>query len=84
MQERTSHEVLRTIWEVDDAVGVDEVCGNTDVCRNMKDVSFADMVGKGTDLRTAWREQLIRDGKLNTSARTIGDLVNGSPAKQAR
>ena len=77
MSERTSREVLRSIWEVTDAAGAEEVCGNTDVCRNMKGVSFADMVGEGTDLRTAWREQLARDGKLDPAADTIGDLVNG-------
>ena len=71
--------VLRSIWQVDseDASDVGELCGNTAVCRNMKDVSFEEMVGQGTDLRTAWREQLARDGKLDTSAVTIGDIVAG-------
>ena len=69
--------VLRSIWQVDpdDASDVGELCGNTTVCRNMKDVSFEEMVGQGTDLRTAWHEQLARDGKLDTSAGTIGDIV---------
>ena len=76
--DRTTSDVLRSIWQVDESdVGdVGELCGNTAVCRNMKDVSFEDMVGQGTDLRTAWREQLARDGKLDTSAGTIGDLVS--------
>ncbi len=71
--------VLRSIWQVDsgDVSDVGELCGNTTVCRNMKDISFEEMVGQGTDLRTAWREQLARDGKLNTSAGTIGDIVAG-------
>lgn len=81
--EETSNEetsgVLRSIWQVDESAAsdVDAMCGNSGVCRNMKDVSFEDMVGQGTDLRTAWREQLARDGKLDTSAGTIGDLVAG-------
>ncbi|MYW93992.1 hypothetical protein G3I59_26140 [Amycolatopsis rubida] len=72
-------DVLRSIWQVDrdNASDVGELCGNTTVCRNMKDVSFEEMVGQGTDLRTAWREQLTRDGKLNTSDGTIGDIVAG-------
>lgn len=84
--------VLRSIWEVDqdDASDVGELCGNTTVCRNMKDVSFEEMVGQGTDLRTAWREQLARDGKLDTSSGTLGDLVmgrapvSGTPIDSAR
>ena len=73
--------VLRSIWEIeDDGTDLSEVCGNTTVCRNMKDVTFEDMVGQGTDLRTAWRRQLERDGKLNTAAGTLGDLVNGRAA----
>ena len=76
--------VLRSIWQVDegDATDAAEVCGNTTVCRNMKDVTFADMVGQGTDLRTAWRAQLQRDGKLDTSDGTLGDLVNGIAARR--
>ncbi|GAA1521011.1 hypothetical protein [Nocardioides humi] len=78
-REESAASVLRSIWQVDEsaATDVDELCGNSGICRNMKDVSFEDMVGQGTDLRTAWREQLARDGKLDTSAGTIGDLVAG-------
>jgi hypothetical protein len=32
----------------------------------------------GTDLRTAWRERLQREGKLSTSGGSIRDLVLGS------
>lgn len=75
----SARDVLRSIWQVEaaDVSPIDELAGNSTVCRNMKDVSFEDMVGQGTDLRTAWREQLARDGKLDTSGGTIGDLVGG-------
>ncbi|MEQ6901935.1 hypothetical protein [Nocardioides sp. YIM 152588] len=71
--------VLRAIWSIDESAAsdVDELCGDAGVCRNMRGVSFEAMVEQGTDLRTAWREQLARDGKLDTSAGTIGDLVSG-------
>lgn len=71
--------VLRSIWQVgdDDGSDVETLAGNSATCRNLKDVTFEDMVAQGTDLRTAWREQLARDGKLNTSAETIGDIVAG-------
>ena len=71
--------VLRSIWQVGDDEGsdVEELSANSTVCRNLKGVSFEDMVGQGVDLRTAWREQLARDGKLDTSAGTIGDIVAG-------
>lgn len=68
---------VRKFWEVteEDAIAASELCGNTTVCRNMKDVTFEDMVGQGSDLRSAWRQQLERDGKLNSSAVTLGKLV---------
>lgn len=69
-------EVVTSIWQVGEpTVDYGELCGNTTACRNMKDVTFEAMVEQGTDLRTAWQEQLARDGKLDRSAGTIGDIV---------
>jgi hypothetical protein len=81
-----SEEVLRAIWRVDPdaATEIDELAGEAGVCRNMVGVSFEAMVEQGTDLRTAWRAQLARDGKLDTSAGTIGDLVSGTVSGVAR
>ncbi len=71
-------EVVRSIWQVrEPTVDYGELSGNSAVCRNMKDVTFEAMVEQGTDLRTAWQEQLARDGKLDRSAGTIGDIVAG-------
>ena len=46
---------------------LDEDCGPTKSCRNMKDVSFDGMAEPGTDLREAWRDRLRREGKLSTA-----------------
>lgn len=71
-------ELVTSIWQAGEpTVDYGQVCGNTDVCRSMKGISFGDMVDQGTDLRTAWQEQLARDGKLNRSAGSIGDIVAG-------
>jgi len=72
-------EVLRSIWEADgQRLDIDEDCGPTKVCRNMKAVSFDGMAEPGTDLAEAWRDKLAQEGKLDPSAGTIADLVLGS------
>lgn len=68
--------VLRDVW---DGAGesreeVEAACGVTKVCRNMKDVTFDGMAEPGSDLGTAWREKLRREGKLNEGA-SLADLV---------
>ena len=75
-------EVLRTVWAADGraAAELDEACGPTKSCRNMKDVTFDGMAEPGNDLTAAWRERLRREGKLSTSGGSIRDLVLGPPA----
>jgi hypothetical protein len=72
-------DVLRAVWAADGqrAEDLDEACGPTTSCRNMKDVSFDGMAEPGSDLGAAWRERLRREGKLGTSAASIRDLVLG-------
>jgi hypothetical protein len=72
-------EVLRAVWAADgqDTAGLDEVCGTQKPCKNMKHVSFDGLAEPGSDLRTAWRERLRREGKLNPEGGTIRDLVLG-------
>jgi hypothetical protein len=72
-------EVLRAVWAADgqDRAELDEAGGTQKPCKNMKHVSFDGMAEPGTDLRSAWRERLEREGKLNTSGGTIRDLVLG-------
>jgi hypothetical protein len=72
-------EVLRAVWAADDQdrADLDEVCGTQKPCKNMKHVSFDGLAEPGSDLRSAWRERLEREGKLNSSGGTVRDLVLG-------
>lgn len=54
---------------------LDEDCTPNKVCKNMKDVSFEGFAENGGDIRSAWKETLRREGKLNESS-SIGTLVN--------
>jgi hypothetical protein len=44
----------------------------------MVGVSFDGLAEPGSDLRSAWREKLQREGKLGGSEGSIRDLVLGS------
>jgi hypothetical protein len=70
-------EVLRGIWSAQGqtSADLDEACG-TKSCKRMTDVGFDGMAEDG-DLRTAWREKLEREGKLNPEAGSVRDLVIG-------
>ncbi|MBX6748635.1 MAG: hypothetical protein IRY85_03025 [Micromonosporaceae bacterium] len=76
--------VLRTIWAADEraVAEFDEECAPAKVCRNMRDFTFDGMAEPGTDLSTAWRERLRREGKLGTGGGSIRDLVLG-PREQS-
>jgi hypothetical protein len=73
-------EVLRAVWaaEGQTSENLDEDCGPTKSCKNMKDVTFDGMAEPGSDLGAAWRERLRREGKLRPSGGTIRDLVLGN------
>jgi hypothetical protein len=73
-------EVLRAVWAADGQTSedLDEACGPTKSCKNMKDVSFDGMAEPGSDLGAAWRERLRREGKLHASGGTLRDLVLGN------
>ncbi|NBH04279.1 hypothetical protein [Amycolatopsis sp. SID8362] len=75
-------EVLRAVWSAEGAntAELDEACGTKKQCRNMKHVSFDGFAETGGDLGTAWRDKLRREGKLDTSAGSIRDLVLGADA----
>jgi len=72
-------EALRAVWAADGqrSEDLDDACGPTKNCKNMKDVTFDGMAEPGTDLSAAWRERLRREGKLSTSGGSIRDLVLG-------
>lgn len=73
-------QVLRELWAADEAT---EVAAELDqaapakVCNRMKDVTFDGMAEPGSDLGTAWRDLLRREGKYDDSGGTIRDLVLG-------
>jgi len=73
--------VLREVWSAQgqSAEDIEEACGTTKSCKKMADVGF-DGLAEETDgdLRLAWRTQLAREGKLNTGAGSVRDLVLGS------
>jgi hypothetical protein len=72
-------DVLRAVWAADDqsSADLDEDCGPTKSCKNMKDVTFDGLAEPGSDLGSAWRDRLRREGKLSTSGGSIRDLVLG-------
>jgi hypothetical protein len=72
-------DVLRAVWAADGqrAEDLDEACGPTKNCKNMKDVTFDGMAEPGSDLRSAWREKLRREGKLSEAGGSIRELVLG-------
>jgi hypothetical protein len=82
-------EVLRGIWSTQGQTSADlddDAC-QTRACKKMADVGFDGLAMKGEgeaggDLRTAWRDRLEREGKLNPGAGSVRDLVLGEP--QAR
>jgi hypothetical protein len=74
-----AREVLREVWSAQGqgSEDLDEACGTTKSCKKMADVGFDGLAGSGGDLRTAWRDQLRREGKLDPGAGSIRDLVLG-------
>jgi hypothetical protein len=69
-------EMNPSIWTVDHGhTHLDEDCSPTKACRNMKDVTFDGYAEPGSDLGSAWRSVLEREGKL--SAGSVRDLVFG-------
>ncbi|HUW77374.1 MAG TPA: hypothetical protein VMV52_01330 [Candidatus Nanopelagicaceae bacterium] len=72
--------VLRSVWAAqgDPSVLIDEDCSPNKSCKNMQGVTFDGFAEPGSDLQTAWREKLAREGKLRIGADSIRDLVLGS------
>ncbi len=61
----------------DDQVLLDADCSPTKTCRNMVGISFDGFADSDTDLQTAWRATLEREGKLSTDGASLRDLVLG-------
>lgn len=87
--------VLRGVWDAQEqtSADIDESCGNTKSCKSMSNVGFDgladddetptdDSHAVGNNVRSAWKNQLEREGKLDSDARTVRDLVFKSEPKQ--
>ena len=76
----TAKDVLTSVSETqgDLATTLDEECSPTKVCRNMQGIDFSGFAEGETDLRSAWRERLAREGKLSESGQSIRDIVLGA------
>lgn len=80
---------LRGIWKAQGqtSADLDEACGNNNICKSMESVGFeglAEDVGMsatsqsvGSNLRTAWKMKLEREGKLSEGT-SVRDLIFGS------
>ena len=62
----------------DDQVLMDADCSPSKTCRNMVGITFDGFSDDGTDLATAWRQTLERDGKVKDGSGSVHDLVFGS------
>lgn len=74
-------EVLRDVWSAtgQTAADLDEAFGSQKSCQRMQDVGFEDLASGDSDMRSAWRATLEREGKLDGSVSSVRDLVLGPP-----
>jgi hypothetical protein len=72
-------EVLREVWKAQeqDTTSLDEASAHAKGCKRMSEVGFDGLAGPDGDLRAAWKAKLEREGKLNTEAGSVRDLVLG-------
>ena len=86
---------LRGIWKAQGqtSADLDEACGNTKPCKSMETVGFGGLADDveapdqtkqavGKNLRSAWKTKLEREGKLDSEAGSVRDLVFGSSDKK--
>lgn len=80
---------LRGVWQAQGqtSADLDEACGNTKPCKSMESVGFQGLADEednqanqavGSNLRSAWKTKLEREGKLSAEAGSVRDLVFGS------
>jgi hypothetical protein len=74
--------VLQTIWSADGqgSADLDDDCGPTKTCRNMREVTFDGFGEPGEDVAASWRATLAREGKLHAGPGSVRDLVLGPNA----
>ncbi|MGH3671004.1 MAG: hypothetical protein ACRDSH_10260 [Pseudonocardiaceae bacterium] len=82
---------LRGIWKAQgqSSADLDEACGNNNICKSMSSVGFEGLADESDtpantapsvsgNLRSAWKRKLEREGKMNSEAGSVRDLVFGS------
>lgn len=79
MEQQTERVDTVSMWSAaaDDQALLDADCSPTKTCRNMVGISFDEFADAETDLQTAWRETLAREGKLSSDRSSVRDLVLG-------
>ena len=79
MDKRTESVDTTSMWSApaDDQALLDADCSPTKTCRNMVGISFDEFADSETDLPSAWRETLEREGKLASNGSSLRDLVLG-------
>lgn len=80
MNERNENTQPESMWSTpsDDQMLLDADCSPTKTCRNMVGISFEGLAESGTDLATAWRATLEREGKVADDSTSLRDLVFGA------
>jgi len=81
MDQPSQPDEATSIWSspADDQVLLDADCSPTKTCRNMVGITFDGLAAPGTDLRSAWRATLEREGKLSGDSASLRELVLGPP-----
>ncbi len=85
--------VLRGIWSAQQQSAADVGPSTTKVCKNMKNIGFGGFSSSGgaaggvegestagpvdEDQRVAWRERLVREGKVVPGSTSVRDMVLG-------
>jgi hypothetical protein len=72
-------EALRTVWgtNTQTAEDLEQFCPTAKVCKNVANLGIKGMDDEkmANALRSEWKQQLQRDGKIHEDAETIADLV---------
>ncbi|MDX1450687.1 MAG: hypothetical protein R3246_16685, partial [Acidimicrobiia bacterium] len=75
MKQRPDPDAAASMWSspADDQFLFDADCSPTKTCKNMVGISFDGMADSGTDLQSAWRATLEREGKQNGDGASLRD-----------
>ena len=79
MKQQPDSDLATSMWSSpsDDQVLYDADCSPTKTCKNMVGISFEGLAESDTDLQSAWRATLQREGKHAADGASLKDLVFG-------